>query len=470
MDFKRFTLIYFCLFVSFALQSQKPLTDFIDNPILENANISLQVKDLKTNKILYNYRAENSAVPASTMKLVSTATALEMLGADFKFTTTLEIDGELRDSVLNGNLIIRGGGDPTLGSDKCGKRDFLGDWTLAVRKAGIKKINGRIIANTSIFDHQVINPRWIWEDMGNYYAPGIHGISYLDNTFKLYLRSGKPGMRTEVIKTEPEIGRLSFQNYVVSANISYDNAYFYGEPFSNSRTLFGEIPANKNEFVVKGDIPNPGLLLAEHFHAALNNIGIQVEETPVVDLFDIKARKVIYTHYSVPLSEIITETNVKSNNHYAEYLFKYLGASKNNAASNKAAIKAIRVFWNQRGLSIDQLFQNDGSGLSPGNAVSAQFFVELLSYMRTNSKHSDIFYKSLAVSGVSGTLSSFLYKSSLKGRVYAKSGTIERVKSYAGYLHSGNDVYVFCILVNNANGTSWSVQQQIEKFLIEINL
>lgn len=462
-----FPILFFILSISTI--AQNALSDFVQNSLLKNANISLQVKDLKTNKSLYSFRANNSAVPASTMKLVTTATALEMFGPDFRFSTMLEIDGELKDGVLNGNLIIRGGGDPTLGSMKMGDKNFLNIWVDAVKLAGIKKINGRIVGNTAIFDQQVINPRWIWEDMGNYYAPGIHGISYLDNTFRLFLKSGKVGSPTQVLRAEPDIAGMTFQNYVMSANIGYDNAYFYGEPFSGSRTLFGEIPANRDEFAVKGDIPNPGLLLALHFHNALLASGLEIQESPTVDLFGMKSAQVIYTHFSVPLSEIITETNVKSNNHFAEYLFKFLGTKRMVPATNKTAVSIIENFWRQRGLPVDQLFQSDGSGLSPNNGVSAAFLVDLLSYMRKESKHSDVFFKSMAVGGHSGTLSSFLFKTPLQGKVFAKSGTLARVKSYAGYIENGETKLAFAIIVNNPNGSSSEVVKKMEQFLIEIS-
>jgi D-alanyl-D-alanine carboxypeptidase/D-alanyl-D-alanine-endopeptidase (penicillin-binding protein 4) len=467
---KRIIFLFSFLFLlkfAFALD---PIKDFSNNALLKNANVSLMVKDLKTNAVLYELNAANSITPASTLKLVATATALEKLGPDFRFETTLEIDAEIKNNILEGNLIIRGAGDPTLGSAKIGDKEFLIKWVEAIKNKGIKRIKGSVVANTAIFDNQVVNPKWLWEDMGNYYSPGIHGLSYLDNTFRMYLSSGNAGMLTKVLRCEPEIPGMQIINQVLADNINFDNGYFYAEPFSNIRTVRGEIPANRKEFVVKGDIPDPALLLAQHFTAALIQNGIVIDGQPKTEAVDRTSKTKIYSHFSVSLIDIITETNVKSNNHYAEYLFKYLAASKNDPASNKSAIKTIRIFWNQRGLSIDQLFQNDGSGLSPSNAVSAQFFVELLSYMRTNSKYKDQFYKTLAISGVSGTLSSFLYKTPLKGKVYAKSGTIERVKSYAGYIHSDKGAYVFCIIVNNANGSSWAVQNQIEKFLVDINL
>jgi len=463
------SIILFSIFSNFVFASN-PVNNFISNPLLKNANIGLLVKDLKTGKTLYEWGSHRSNIPASTMKLVTTSTALELYGPDFRFETNIEIDGEITtDSTLKGNLYIRGGGDPTLGSDKIGDKDFLTKWIAAIKKAGIKNIKGKIIADPGIFDQQVINPRWTWEDMGNYYAPGIHGISYLDNTFRLFFRSGKAGTTPEILRAEPEIIGLKIDNFVKSSGISFDNAYFYGAPFSLNRYVTGEIPANKNEFVVKGDIPNPALLLAQHIYKKLTDSGSIISESPDVQINSNCNKFLIYKHFSPPLSEIITEINVKSNNHYAEYLFKNLGITSNNPATTDAAIEKIRKFWSEKGLSVDQLFQLDGSGLSPSNAVSANFFVELLIYMKTKSKYTDFFYSSLPVSGVNGTMKEILTKTSLEGKVHAKSGTLARVKSYAGFIEAKDKTLVFALIVNNPNGTSKEVVKKMEEFLLNVS-
>ena len=210
--------------------SQHKLESFIKNSLLENANISLLVKDLNTNQTLYQYCPKNAVTPASTMKLVTTATALEMLGPDFCFKTTLAIDGKItKDSVLQGNLYIHGSGDPTLGSEKASDADFLIKWVQAVKTAGINKITGQIIADAGVFDDEGVNPHWTWEDIGNYYAAGAYGIAYLDNTCKVVLRSGKENTAPEILRTIPEIKGLTFENYLKSTKINSDSAYFYGE-------------------------------------------------------------------------------------------------------------------------------------------------------------------------------------------------------------------------------------------------
>ena len=466
---KKITFLLTFVLINTLSFSKNPIQDFINNPLLENANISLLVKDLETNQTIYDIRSKNSNIPASTMKLVTTATALELLGPDFCFETKLEIDGIVgSDGVLNGNLYIRGGGDPTLGSEHLGNLNFLANWIEAIKKAGIKKINGKIVADATLYDAQGVNPKWTWEDVGNYYAAGSYGISYMDNTYKLVMRSGMVGTTPEIIKVIPEIQQLSFENHLTSTEIAFDSAYFYGAPHSNLRSIHGEIPANRLEYIIKGDIPNPGLLLAEHFHNELIINGITISEFPTDVVTSNLERKVIYVQKSPPLSEIITITNVHSNNGYAEQMFRYLSLKNSTIATSKGAIEVIKSFWKSKGFPVEQLFMYDGCGLSPEDAVSAQFFVDLLTYMKTQSPNRNAFFNSLPVSGESGTLTHFLEKTPLTGKVHAKSGTIARVKSYAGYIDQKGKKYVFAILVNNANGSSKAVTRKMEEFLLSL--
>ena len=468
---KKLNFIISLLLFSILTFAKSPLDGLVNNSLLQNANISLLVRDVATNTTVCEYHSKNSVVPASTMKLVTTATALELLGADFRFQTRLEVDGKVTaDGVLNGNLYIRGGGDPTLGSEKLGDTTFLVKWVETIKNRGIRKINGRVIADAGLFDDEGVNPKWTWEDMGNYYAAGIYGISYLDNTYRLVLRSGSVGTTPTVLRVVPEIANLKIDNRLMSSSISFDSAYFYGAPHSDYRTVIGEIPANRAEFVTKGDIPNPALLLAQHFSDRLIQNDVAVRDLPTDSIDRASERTTIYTHDSPPLSEIITETNVRSNNLYAECVFKYLALQNKAVATNAEAVQGIKAFWKSKGLSVDQLFMYDGSGLSPSDAVSAQFFVELLSYMQTKSLNKDVFFRSLPVAGENGTLKSFLLKTPLQGKVHAKSGTISRVKSYAGYIDNKGKQLVFALLINNPNGSSKAVTRKMEEFLLQVSV
>ena len=463
------TIIALLIFFS-SLYAKTPIDNFINNPLLDNANISLCVKDLSDGTIVYNHRANHVATPASTMKLITTATALEMLGPDFCFKTKLEIDGEITpDSILMGNLYIRGGGDPTLGSAYLGDTAFLVKWVEAVKKAGIKSIKGSIIADASLYDDEGINSHWIWEDMGNYYTAGSYGISYLDNTYRLVLRTSKVGTTPEILRTIPAIPSLVFDNQLKSAAINFDSAYFHGAPHANLRSITGKLPANKSEFIIKGDIPNPSLLLAQHFEDKLKAAGIQTSPSNTNQTISKLTRKPIYTQLSPPLREIITVANVHSNNQYAEQVFRYLSLTMDTVANSKTAVQVIKLFWKSKGLDVSQLFMYDGCGLSPEDAVSSRFFVDVLSYMKTKSLHSEVFVHSLPIAGETGTVSSFLKNSALEGKVFVKSGTIARVKCYAGYLNTKNKNYAFAMMVNYANGSTKAVVNKMEEFLLEIN-
>ncbi len=463
---KKLLNIIIITLIHITVSASGPLIKFTDNTLLKDANISLLVKDLTTGNVLFRTNATKSMVPASTMKLITTASALEILGSDFKFETRIEADGQLtKDSILFGNVYIRGGGDPTLGSAFLSDSTFLYQWVKELKNAGIKTITGRIIADESIYNNEAINPKWTWEDMGNYYASGVYGLSYKDNTFRLFLKSGNEGTKPEILRADPEIKDLVFENNLLSTTITYDSAYFYGIPRSNLRIIQGAIPANKEIFVIKGDIPNPSKLLVSDFEMMMIKNGMSIRKLTLPETI----RRTLYTHFSPALSDIISEVNVRSNNHYAEHLFRYLSVKVMGKDSFKGSVAAIKDLWSERKLPVDQLFMMDGSGLSPSNAVSAQFLVGLLEYMYKKSIYSETFIKSLPVSGTNGTLTSFLKNTRLKGKVMAKSGTISRVKCYAGYIDYNGKKKVFAVMVNNGNGSSKAVTNKIEDFLLDIS-
>ncbi len=456
---KRFFLFVFIIITILnPLFAQKDFEKYKNNDVLRYASISFLVKDLDTDTVVAEYQPHYPLRPASTLKLITTITALEVLGKDFRFPTTLEYDGKItKKGVLKGNLYIRGSYDPTLGSKKVGDIYFLDKWLEAVKKTGIKRISGKIIALLSSKDKQLINPKWTWEDIGNYYAPTIQALSYKDNTYHLTLSSKDVGTTPKIVSINPNLNNLEFENNVVSAKIRYDSAYIYGSPYSNKRKIFGKIPAHRKRFRIKGDIPNPALLLVKDFAWKLKSNNIRIGGVGV----SMKPRRkmsVIYTHYSPTIKEIITETNVKSNNHYAEHLYRYLTRKDKNFIYN---------YWKSKGMSVTEIFQYDGSGLSPFNAVSANFLVELLEDVQ-HSQNNKAFKESLAISGKKGTLKHFLNKSLLFEKVYGKSGSLKHTKSYAGYCYNNGKKYVFAIIVNNANGENQKVKYHMENILTDI--
>ena len=431
--------------------------------------MSVLVQNLTTGEVIDSYRADHVVPPASVMKLLTTGAALETLGPGFRFPTILEYSGAIENGVLQGDLYIRGGCDPSLGWK--GRTGFLDRWVKAIQGAGIKRIEGAVIADMTMLDGEAQNPGWLCEDAGNYYAPGIFALNYYGNTMNIVLQSGEPGSTAKVVKTEPAVEDVYFINHVRCDKISYDGAFVSGLPYTRERYLTGAVPSNLGTFGVKGDLPNPGLLLARHLTAKLREAGIRVKRDAnyLADYNPLTpARNELYIHYSEPLSEIIKETNINSNNLYAEAIFRYLGTRYTLPGSIHNSQDLLRDYWRCRGVAIQNAIIKDGCGLAPQDAVSAKTFVQLLIIM-SRSDNKDAWMASLPVSGQTGTLKTLCPGTELEGRIHAKSGTIAGTKNFAGYIDMPNgDTWVFAILINSAPGKAKNIQKVIQDYLLDV--
>ena len=431
--------------------------------------MSVLVQNMTTGEVIDEYRSDKVVPPASVMKLLTTAACLETMGPGFRFPTILEYTGSIENGVLYGDLYVHGGCDPSLGWQ--GKTAFFTQWIKAVRAAGIKRIEGAVIADMTMLDGEAQNPGWLCEDAGNYYAPGIFALNYYGNTMNIVLKSGEPGTVATVMKTEPQVDDIRFINRVRCDRIQYDGAFVSGLPYSNERYLTGAVPSNLGTFGVKGDLPNPGLLLARHFTAKLREAGITVaREAEYLPDYNplLPQRHELYIHYSEPLSELIKETNINSNNLYAEALFRYLGTRYTLPGTIHNSQDLLRDYWRRRGVAVQNAIIKDGCGLAPQDAISAKAFVQLLTIM-SRSKNQEAWIASLPVSGKTGTLKSLCPGTVLEGRIHAKSGTIAGTKNFAGYIDMPNgDTWVFAILINSAPGKAKNIQYVIQQYLLDL--
>jgi len=443
-------------------QTPQALADFLNKKNLAHASVSFKAIDLNTKKIVASHDENRSLTPASNMKLVTTATALEVLGSRFCFETALLYDGAIQNGTLNGNIYIKGGGDPTLGSEftSTDKERFLKEWLTAVNRAGIRKIAGNIIALDQLFGYEGIYPKWLWEDVGNYYAPGIYGISAFDDMYRVYLQSSAVDSLTTVLYTEPEINNLQLTNDIKASDDTADNSYVFCLPFTYNAHLYGTIPAHRSSFAAKGSIPDPGLFLATYFRKYLQKNGITTEgNATTFRLYPVTPTggQLLSLVHSVDLASIIKITNVESNNQYAEHLYKVL-----------TALDSVDIpdFWKKKGLDADALFMYDGCGLSPQDKVSAAFLIDLLVYMDKQSRNSNAFYQSLPVAGKNGTVASFLRNTALEGKAHLKSGSISNVQSYSGYIVSKGNRYAVSLIINNFTGKRSEMKKEIERLFI----
>ena len=471
-----------CLHLLAGAQTPAPVKWLLQAPYMRGASFSLVVKDVQEGRTVYSYDTDRLQSPASVLKTVATATALEILGEDYRYPTTLEYDGILENGTLEGNLYIKGSGDPSLGSSHFapGQNKFLSTWIAALQKAGIKHITGSVISDESIFDTEGVSIKWLREDMGNYYAPGSYGISIFDNMYKLSLQTGAAGTRPVLKGTEPDIPFIRFKNYLKAAPVSSDSAYIIGAPLDDVRYLYGVLPANREAYVLKGDIPDPALYLARYLTDQLQQKGIRVDGSPSCYRIEVEEnrwkkgeRKEIVTTYSPTLREIASVCNHVSHNLYADALVKTVGLQykprRNEMISSFGrGVQAVKEYWEKKGLDVFPLRMNDGSGLAPADKVSAGFMGELLVYMATESAVSDAFIASLPQAGIEGSVRNFLKGSKLQGKARLKSGGITGVRSYAGYITKDGKTYAVAVFSNNYSCPMSRMTRALEKLLLQL--
>ena len=471
-----------CLHLLTGAQTPAPVKWLLQAPYMRGASFSLVVKDVQEGRTVYSYDTDRLQSPASVLKTVATATALEILGEDYRYPTTLEYDGILESGTLEGNLYIKGSGDPSLGSSHFapGQNKFLSTWIAALQKAGIKHITGSVISDESIFDTEGVSIKWLREDMGNYYAPGSYGISIFDNMYKLSLQTGAAGTRPVLKGTEPDIPFIRFKNYLKAAPVSSDSAYIIGAPLDDVRYLYGVLPANREAYVLKGDIPDPALYLARYLTDQLQQKGIRVDGSPSCYRIEVEEnrwkkgeRKEIVTTYSPTLREIASICNHVSHNLYADALVKTVGLQykprRNEMISSFGrGVQVVKEYWEKKGLDVFPLRMNDGSGLAPADKVSAGFMGELLVYMATESAVSDAFIASLPQAGIEGSVRNFLKGSKLQGKARLKSGGITGVRSYAGYITKDGKTYAVAVFSNNYSCPMSRMTRALEKLLLQL--
>ena len=392
---------------------------------LDHATVSVYAVHVPTGKVLLNENSQKSLVPASTLKIVTTAAALHLLGPETRFQTHLAYDGTIEKGVLKGNLYIIGGGDPCLGSGRTPSslpwQEQIRAWTVATAELGITEIVGKVIPDASAFEKAGAVPSWSWEDLGNYYGAGASALSFHENAYSLSFKpSQEVGKEAEVLRVEPFISRLELKNEVTIGPVgSGDQACIYGSEFSFLQYVRGTVPAGPLEFTIKGAIPDPALVCSDLLESSLKENGILVKNKVRPQL----EKKVFHITYSPKVEEIVSLTNQYSINLYAEHLLKKMGGG-----SFTNGIKEVTKFLKENKIDCEGMYLADGSGLSRKSLITTQQLVTLLVLMK-KSEFFPLFLESLPERGE---------------MISAKSGTMSGIKAYAGY---ANDV-AFAIIIN----------------------
>ena len=473
----RILLFLLCLplFAAGQTSLQTAIDQFVAHPEFKNASIGIALVDPAGNRYLAGYDPDRTLIPASTLKTVTTATALLVFGPEHRFETQLQYTGEIVDGTLRGDLILYGQGDPVLGSDQLEGADpmdlVLQHWLEAIRGAGIQRIEGQVVGDDGYFTGDPVCYNWQWYDLGNYFAAGAHGLNFHENLYYLDLqRSTSVGSAVSALRTRPYIP-VQFRSELTTAGPrTGDNAYIYGVPYTYQRTLRGTIPAGAKPFTIKGSIPDPPLFAAQILHDHLIAQGIEISDSATTTRYTqlpAGGRTVVHRHQSPPLRDIVRRANRKSVNYYCEVLLRHIGKALNGEGSRSEGVAAVQQFWQDRGVSTEGWFLMDGSGLSPRNGITARQLSLILAKISKESIYAD-FLESLSLAGEYGTLRRRFVNSPARKKLWGKSGTLSQVRSFAGYVQRPDGSRVaYTVIVNNYTGGGGATRLKIEALLTD---
>lgn len=442
------------------------------DPSLKGSEWSVCAYDIKTGDTLVNWNADIALPGASITKLFSTATALAVLGPDYKATTKIYTDGPIQNGILSGNIWIIGGGDVSLGSryfhEPGTEFDFLDSWVMELKKLGIQTIAGSIIADAENFGYETCPIGWERADMGNYYGCGAYGLNFFDNTLKLSFKTGAPGTLIELQSIYPNDLSYKLTIEAKALAIRDDQSFVHGIPFDYDRKITGSLPANRNPIVVKASMPDPEKLLAQLFYEQLQKNGIRVDNGPrskrlSKQILDARLATLLFEYKGKAVRDVVFWTNQRSVNLYAEGLLRQVGYVRYGFGSYENGLKvldSLNATWDVGPIKIV-----DGSGLSKANNISARQFVHLLK-AQINTSSFPIFYNSLPIAGLSGTVKTLCAGQPGAGRIHAKSGSIDGIKAYAGYIENLQDHKIcFALIANHPTLSGAQLSKKMEPLL-----
>jgi len=463
---EKFILSFLCLLVTLGVNAQnKFFSQWTKDPVFSAASVGVLVCDIDKDSVLMAQNAFQNMITASTMKLITTAAGLKTLGPDYKFKTELHYSDTIINGELRGSIVIKGFGDPTLGSKYFvdDQKAFLKIWVEEIKKAGIKSIVGDIIADGSYFGISTTPYGWQWSDISNYYGSPVSGLNVFDNQYSIYFKTGKVDSASEIVKVEPFIPYLKLNNHVLASSKSGDNSYILGGPLEYAKQIEGTLPANSSSYEVKGSTPNPSLFLAYLLLEELKKSDIKILGSYYSHLEKSIPSKTknIYSQYSPALSEIAKTTNKFSINFFAECIGlevqKTLGATTFSDALEKC-------FGKEFGFNKNTII--DASGLSPSNTITPKNYYKVLRSMYLDKKLKNYFESSLSVAGKDGTLKSFGAGKKFNTNFIGKSGYISTIRAYTGYLKTskGKNLTVI-VFVNHYTSDNSSVKNKIEDLI-----
>ncbi len=447
-----------CFGLSFGSVSSK-ISAIINKPALSKVTFGVQVLNAADGSVVFSHNGDRALIPASNMKIITTAAALHILGADYKFCTKVYFH--------NGNLVIQGSGDPLLGDmvtlEKNGK-SF--EWEFdeiinAIKTNQIMEINN-IIVDSSVFDDQLVHPSWPANQLNRDYAPQVCGINYNGNFIEI---TAYPSGGKVAYTKKPDTGYISVSNQASVTQERKNTIWVSRLAGSNNMTLYGK--CYQKAVPVRVTVHRPAVYFGYILAEKLIKSGINLTGSIVERHIELTADSKVLTEFNTPLKDVMIRSNRDSFNLAAECLAKKISAAKSAGGIGgqwKHAGQVVKEYLDGAGIDTTGFQFDDGCGLSRNDKVSAAMLVKVLMEVY-KSPEKKYFIDTLAVGGVLGSspVRRYFTEPKYKGRVYAKSGTIDGVKALSGYCDTEKGFFIFSIISNNANGHARDALNDIVK-------
>jgi D-alanyl-D-alanine carboxypeptidase/D-alanyl-D-alanine-endopeptidase (penicillin-binding protein 4) len=426
-------------------------------PIMSRGVWGVDVRSLDTGEQLFELDADRLMMPASNMKILTVAGAAEILGWDYRFTTALETSAPIEGGILKGDLIVRGGGDPTINSRGGRVASVLSQWIGSIRAAGIQEIDGRIVGDDQLFDDEGLGQGWAWDYLQFGYAAPVGALQLYENLATLSVGPALfPGEPAQVALAAGSGLRL--MNRVRTTAVGEANDINYRRRLDEPvLEVSGSIPIGTPTVSRAVAVVNPTLFFAQSLKNALVESGIRVSG-PAVDMDDIapelaappRERTVLASIESPPLRDVATVLMKVSQNLYAETLIKAVGAHRGGLGTYEGGLGAVRATIESWGIKRDAYVMADGSGLSRYNYVTARTVASILEHMHEDARHREPFEAALPIAGKDGSLSTRMRRTRAEGNAIAKTGSISNVRSLSGYVRTRDgETLVFSIIAND---------------------
>ena len=456
-----------------AYTAQEAVDKFISHSSLRYASVGVQVIDLDSAKSIASYRPNQANITASTMKTVVSSAALGLLGPHFRFETPVYLDGEVEDGCFRGNIVVRGIGDPTLGSVFLPEQANIVDEILnALRSRGITTVEGAIVGDDSYYAYPFFSDEWDVGDLAFNYGTAVHGLSFHDNLMNVSFTVDSRSQISRYRITPPVPGLKVVSRMRRNSRRNAVSAYLdYGAP---ALVLSGD--ATSKSFQDTYANPTPAPMLVDSIEQALyrSNIRFQRNETAYESLGDKAGHTLLVLHKSPELTEIITSLLDRSDNMFAHALLRAIGAREwelkdmENMPQDLDAIgvAAVKRWLELQGIDTEPLFMRDGSGLARGNKATVNFFGDMLSMMAHRRfdgvRLCDLMPKAAGRAGKT------LKANPLSDAIVLKSGSMRHVQCYVGYYPADEPRYAFAVLVNNFTCSQANIREQIGVFLCNL--